>query len=62
MKIVAIYFDYFPKSLKNRLKEYNINVEFIKSDDLLRLQYIPDIIIIFFLFTYLHLHILYEVI
>lgn len=46
MKIVVIYFDYFPKSLKNRLKEYNINVEFIKSDEISSLQYIPVIIII----------------
>jgi len=46
MKIVVIYFDYFPKSLKNRVKEYNIKGEIIKSDEISSLQYIPDIIII----------------
>lgn len=46
MKIVVIYFDYFPKSLQNRLKENKIKAEFVKNDNLSLLKYEPDIVII----------------
>lgn len=46
MKIIVIYFDYFPKSLKSRLKENNIIAEFIKYNEISKTKIKPNVILI----------------
>ena len=46
MKIIVIYFDYFPKSLQARLKENKIEADFVKNEDITKLKYIPDVAIL----------------